>query len=51
MARYIYASSVNGAVLDDNISSFKIADVSFLKKSCLTVELVFLTNLPEIYIA
>ena len=41
MPRYKFAFPVNTAVLDNNISSFQVADVSFVKKSCLSEEFVF----------
>lgn len=41
MPRYKFAFPVNTAVLEDNISSFNVADVSFVKKSCMSEEFVF----------
>ena len=44
MARYKFVFPVNGAFLDENVSSFQIADISFIKKSCFSEELDFLTK-------
>ena len=42
MPRYKFAFPVNNAILEDSISSFQVADVSFVKKSCLSEEFIFL---------
>lgn len=41
MSCYKFAFPVNTAVLEDSISSFQVADVSFVKKSSLSEELAF----------
>ena len=41
MSYYKFAFPINTAVLEDGISSFQVADVSFVKKSCLSEEFVF----------
>ena len=41
MSSYKFAFPVNTAVLEDGVPSFQVADVSFVKKSCLTEELSF----------
>ena len=44
MPTYKFAFPVNGAFLDGDTPSFQIADVLFVKKSCLSEELAFLTK-------
>ena len=41
MSYYKFAFPIHTAVLEDGISSFQVADVSFVKKSCLSEELAF----------
>ena len=47
MSCYKFAFPVNTAVLEDGISSFQVADVSFVKKSCLDEDFAFF-NLGKI---
>ena len=44
MSSYKFAFPVNTAVMDDDISSFQVADVSFMKKSCLSEEFAFISQ-------
>ena len=41
MSKYKFAFPVNTAILEDNISSFNVADVSFVKKSCMSEDFDF----------
>ena len=44
MPRFKFAFPINSAFLDDNISSFQVADVSFVKKSCISEEFEILND-------
>ena len=44
MPRFKFAFPIHSAFLDDNISSFQVADVSFIKKSCISEEFEILND-------
>ena len=44
MPCFKFAFPINSAFLDDNISSFQVADVSFVKKSCISEEFKILND-------